>query len=83
MTEISDERLAEIAAIPDDEIDTSDIPEATAADFWRMRRPRPADLGEVMLQLDWKTITISGVDEAGLGRIFMWLLGQVQGARDG
>ena len=30
---ISPERLAEIAAMPDDQIDTSDIPEATAADF--------------------------------------------------
>lgn len=32
---ISDERLREIEAIPDDEIDTSDIPEWTEEDFAR------------------------------------------------
>ncbi len=37
MMRISKERLREIAAIPDDEIDTTDIPEAKARDFARMQ----------------------------------------------
>jgi hypothetical protein len=35
-----DERLAEIAAIPDEAIDTSDIPEATEVDFKRAKLRR-------------------------------------------
>lgn len=37
-SKLSDERLAEIAAIPDEAIDTSDIPEADA-DFLATHRP--------------------------------------------
>jgi superfamily II DNA or RNA helicase len=40
---ISDKRLAEIMAIRDEDIDTSDIPEATEADFRRARMVRPSD----------------------------------------
>jgi hypothetical protein len=38
---ISDKRLAEIAAIPDEAIDTSDIREGTKADFERARVVQP------------------------------------------
>lgn len=38
---VSHKRAAEIAAIPDEAIDTSDIPEATEADFRRMKRKEP------------------------------------------
>lgn len=36
---ISDERIAELAALPDDDIDTSDIPELTD-EFWKNARVR-------------------------------------------
>jgi hypothetical protein len=42
-------------------------------------RERPdADLAQVSLALDWKYIVIGSADEAALGRIFSWLVGQVQ-----
>jgi hypothetical protein len=42
-------------------------------------RERPdADLAQISLALDWKYIVIGGSDEAALGRIFSWLVGQVQ-----
>ncbi len=41
---ITDKRLAEIAAIPDEDIDTSDIPEADASFFARARRRLPASM---------------------------------------
>lgn len=45
-------------------------------------RPRPdADLAKATLTLDWFTITIDGVDDAALGRIFAWLLAQAMDAK--
>jgi hypothetical protein len=44
--------------------------------------PRPdGDLADVALGLDWKSVSIVGADEAANGRIFKWLMGQVQLAR--
>jgi len=40
---VSDKRLGEIAAIPDEQIDTSDIPEAGAEFFARARKIKPVD----------------------------------------
>lgn len=40
---ITDKRLAEIQSIADEDIDTSDIPEADASDFHRARRVPPRD----------------------------------------
>jgi hypothetical protein len=45
------------------------------------QRPRPDDdLAKVTLSLNWKFITLQCDDEAALGRIFMWLLGQMPAA---
>jgi hypothetical protein len=45
-------------------------------------RPRPdADLARVHLGLDWETIFIRSGDPDGLGRIFAWLMAQIQDAR--
>ena len=41
MTDISDERLAKIMAMPDEDIDTSDIPEWTEEDFQNARIVKP------------------------------------------
>ncbi|HEY1878491.1 MAG TPA: ribbon-helix-helix protein, CopG family [Caulobacteraceae bacterium] len=47
-------------------------------------RPRPdGDLAQVKVSLDWKTITLRCDDEAALGRIFMWLIGQVDLSQSG
>jgi|HubBroStandDraft_5_1064220.scaffolds.fasta_scaffold458047_2 hypothetical protein len=45
-------------------------------------RPRPAQLGKVVLALDrMKRIEIVSDDEEAIGVIFAWLLGQAQLAR--
>ena len=51
---ISKERLEEIASIPDDEIDYSEIP-ALGADFWRraeFHMPRPKKAVSIRLDAD-------------------------------
>jgi hypothetical protein len=47
-------------------------------------RPRPPELGKVVLALDrMRRIEIISDDEAAIGTIFAWLLGQAQLARRG
>jgi hypothetical protein len=59
---ISDERLAEIAAIPDDKIDTSDIPEATEADFARARRREVQNIRDLLVYVIGQELDRAGRD---------------------
>ena len=63
---ISDDRLAELAAMPDEDIDTSDIPELTE-DFWKNAKVRYPTEGKERLTVRFDEDVVQWFRSQGKG----------------